>query len=143
VRSAVTRSCSSVQDLGVEIRDELRVRGVILDGEVLALDPEGHEDFMLLMRGEGNLHYAAFDLLWLNGRDLRAKPLTDRKRRLERLIRATTPVLSRVLSVPTEASLSLRRHSDWTWRGSWPSGKPIHMRSGWPVNLGRNLEPNC
>lgn len=44
-------------------------------------------------------HYAAFDLLWLNGRDLRAQPLTRRKQRLEHLIGTTTPVLSRVFSV--------------------------------------------
>jgi ATP-dependent DNA ligase len=82
------------------VRDVLLVREVILDGEVLALDPEGHADFQLLMRGQGALHYAAFDVLWLNGRDLRTKPLTERKRRLERLIRATTPLLSRVPTVP-------------------------------------------
>ena len=54
------------------------------------------------MRGEGDLHYAAFDLLWLNGRDLRAKPLTERKRRLERLIPKARPGLSRVLTVAGE-----------------------------------------
>ena len=52
------------------------------------------------MHGQGALHYAAFDVLWLNGRDLRTNPLTERKRRLERLIRTTTPLLSRVLTVP-------------------------------------------
>jgi bifunctional non-homologous end joining protein LigD len=86
--------------LAAEVRDQLLVRDVILDGEVLALDPEGRADFRLLMRGQGVLHYAAFDVLWLNGRDLRTDPLTERKRRLERLIRTTTPLLSRVLTVP-------------------------------------------
>jgi bifunctional non-homologous end joining protein LigD len=89
-------------DLAAEVRDQLLVRDVILDGEVLTLDPEGHADFRLLMRGEGALHYAAFDVLWLNGRDLRTKPLAERKRRLERLIRTTTPLLSRVLTVPND-----------------------------------------
>jgi bifunctional non-homologous end joining protein LigD len=28
----------------------------------------------------------AFDLLWLNGEDLRPRPLVDRKERLERLV---------------------------------------------------------
>jgi ATP-dependent DNA ligase len=28
----------------------------------------------------GNLHYAAFDALWLKGKDLRRQPLTRRKR---------------------------------------------------------------
>jgi bifunctional non-homologous end joining protein LigD len=86
--------------LAAAVRDQLLVRDVILDGEVLALDPEGRADFRLLMRGQGAPHYAAFDVLWLNGRDLRTDPLTERKRRLERLIRTTTPLFSRVLSVP-------------------------------------------
>jgi bifunctional non-homologous end joining protein LigD len=84
-----------------EVRDELRVRDAILDGEVLALDEDGHADFKLLMRGKGELHYAAFDLLWLNGRDLRNLPLVIRKRRLEKLIPGPRPALSRVFS--TEA----------------------------------------
>jgi ATP-dependent DNA ligase len=45
------------------------------------------------------LHYAAFDVLWLNGRDLRAQPLIKRKRRLEQLIPTNNSTLSRVLAV--------------------------------------------
>src|SRR3954447_21598158 len=52
-----------------------------------------------MLAGRGHLHYAAFNLLWLNGRDLRAQPLTRRKQRLERLIPTTTPVVSRVFSI--------------------------------------------
>jgi ATP-dependent DNA ligase len=50
-------------------------------------------------RRQGLLHYAALDVLWLNGRDLRALPLIKRKRRLELLIPANNPTLSRVLAV--------------------------------------------
>jgi bifunctional non-homologous end joining protein LigD len=88
--------------LADEIRDQLRVRDAILDGEVVAVNTEGHADFRLLMRGQGQLHYAAFDLLWHNGRDLRALPLVIRKRRLERLIPEPTPVLSKVLTVAAD-----------------------------------------
>jgi bifunctional non-homologous end joining protein LigD len=56
-------------------------------------------DFRELLAGKGWLHYAAFDLLWLNGRDLRGQPLIKRKRRLEQLIPANNPTLSRVLAV--------------------------------------------
>jgi bifunctional non-homologous end joining protein LigD len=81
------------------VREELRVRNVILDGEVVALDPEGRQDFRGLLARRGNLHYAAFDVLWLNGKDLRGLPLTRRKRALERVIPATSTVLSRVFAV--------------------------------------------
>ena len=74
-------------------------RDVILDGEVIALDPEGCQDFRLLMRGGGNLHYAVFDVLWLKGRDLRDCPLSRRKRILSQLIKRTSTVLSPVFGV--------------------------------------------
>ena len=51
------------------------------------------------MARRGNFHYAAFDVLWLNGTDLRELPLTRRKRALGRIIPATTTVLSRVYAV--------------------------------------------
>ena len=85
-----------------ELRDQLRGRDALLDGEVVAFDEQGRVDFRLLMRGQGRLHYVAFDLLWLNGRDLRGKRLTERKRRLEQVIPMNTPELSRVLSVEEE-----------------------------------------
>jgi hypothetical protein len=47
----------------------------------------------------GWLHYVAFDLLWLNGRDLRTQQLSRRKRRLEGLIPVNNATLSRVLVV--------------------------------------------
>jgi bifunctional non-homologous end joining protein LigD len=84
--------------LAEEVRHQLRVRDIILDGEVLALDEEGRLEFHLLMRRRGQLHFAAFDLLWLNGQDLRGMPLVIRRRRLEKLIPEPMPSLSRVLS---------------------------------------------
>lgn len=70
---------------------ELHARDAILDGEVVALDDAGRMDFRALLAGKGWLHYAAFDLLWLNGKDLRRLPLIKRKRRLEQLIPANNP----------------------------------------------------
>jgi ATP-dependent DNA ligase len=61
--------------------------------------PEGRQDFRGLLARRGNLHYAAFDALWLKGKDLRGLPLTGRKRALDRVIPATSTVLSRVFAV--------------------------------------------
>jgi bifunctional non-homologous end joining protein LigD len=87
------------QELAEQVSDELRVRSAILDGEIVSLDEDGRQIFRRMLAGRGHLHYAAFDLLWLNGKDLRDQPLACRKHRLERLIPTTTPVLSRVLSI--------------------------------------------
>ena len=57
----------------------------------MSLDEEGRQIFRRMLAGRGHLHYAAFDLAWLNGKDLRDQPLARRKQRLERLI-STKPV---------------------------------------------------
>ena len=45
------------------------------------------------------IHLAAFDVLWIEGKDLRPLLLTRRKQLLARLIPATTTVLSQIFSV--------------------------------------------
>jgi bifunctional non-homologous end joining protein LigD len=84
------------RDLAEQVRAELPRREVILDGEVLAIDDDGRINFLDLTRRRGTLAYAAFDVLWLNGRDLRDLPLTQRKKRLERLIPASVGALNRL-----------------------------------------------
>ena len=50
----------------------------VLDGEVVALDEAGRSRFQLLQNyrktGDGRLVYCVFDLLYLDGRDLRREP---------------------------------------------------------------------
>ncbi len=64
---------------------ELRVRDAILDGEIVVMGERG-PDFNALMFHRGQPQLVAFDLLWLNGRDLRPLPLWRRKRALKKLI---------------------------------------------------------
>jgi bifunctional non-homologous end joining protein LigD len=87
---------SRFEDLRGRICAELPKSEVILDGEVVAIDDEGRVSFWDLMRGGGYLAYAAFDILWLNGRDLRELPLSQRRQRLDRLVPVTTGTLLRV-----------------------------------------------
>lgn len=53
----------------------------VLDGEVVALDEQGRASFQLMQnyRGNGGLYYYVFDVLNVEGRDLKALPLTERK----------------------------------------------------------------
>lgn len=60
------------------IAQQLNPKEVILDGEVVALDERGRPDFMALIEAKKPLAYVVFDVLWLNGMDLRPKLLTDR-----------------------------------------------------------------
>lgn len=62
-----------------------------LDGEVVVFDERGVSDFGRLQRHlkdgrAGDLTYVVFDLLFQDGEDLRDLPLSDRKRRLRRLL---------------------------------------------------------
>ena len=77
----------------------LGAREVILDGEIVALDRKGKPVFRDLLRGEGFLAFAAFDLLWLDGDDLRPLPLAERKRRLTDLLPADTGPLYKILTL--------------------------------------------
>jgi bifunctional non-homologous end joining protein LigD len=81
------------------VREELGAREAILDGEIVALDEHGRQDSRALRAGRGQPHFAAFDALWIDGRDLRRRPLRQRKRGLHRVIWATTAVVSQVFGV--------------------------------------------
>lgn len=61
---------------------------VILDGEIVALNKEGHPDFDALQKnnGENPLVFYLFDILWCKGFDLMNLPLTDRKEILSKAI---------------------------------------------------------
>ncbi|RUW63816.1 DNA ligase D [Mesorhizobium sp. M7A.F.Ca.US.008.03.1.1] len=77
----------------------LPVKTAILDGEAVVLGDTGLPDYQALERELGNpdsarLIFYAFDLLLLNGRDLRQQPLVKRKAALERLLENTPPTLT-------------------------------------------------
>ena len=69
---------------------KLDLHETILDGEVVAFDDEGLTEFQLLQnafrdRRRQNLVYMVFDLLFLDGKDLRDLPLEERKEKLAAL----------------------------------------------------------
>jgi bifunctional non-homologous end joining protein LigD len=77
---------------------KLKVRDAIIDGEASVLGTTGLPDFQALRRELGNrespgLLLHAFDLLYLNGRDLRRTPLLERKQALKRLLHGAPPNL--------------------------------------------------
>jgi bifunctional non-homologous end joining protein LigD len=69
----------------------LPVNRVIIDGEISALDEKGRSSFQLLQifkSSEGvPLVYYAFDLLFLEGKDLRTEPLSARRKLLANLLK--------------------------------------------------------
>ena len=57
----------------------------MLDGEIVKLDQTGRPVFLDLMRRRGPFCFVAFDLLAVNGRDVRKLPLIKRKRILREI----------------------------------------------------------
>jgi ATP-dependent DNA ligase len=94
---------------------KLRARSFTLDGEACVCGPDGVAVFDALHRygtvSEAMLY--AFDLLELDGEDLRAMPLSDRKKRLARLVDKRRR-LGIVLSTYTDYDgAAVFRHACW------------------------------
>jgi len=68
----------------------LGVESAIIDGEIIVLNDKGLSDFAELRkaitRRQHDLYFVAFDLLHLNGHDLRDMPLVDRREILAEMI---------------------------------------------------------
>jgi bifunctional non-homologous end joining protein LigD len=78
-------SYKSFQPLRDSLR-KLKVKNAVLDGELICVDSEGRSIFNeLLFRRRCPVFYA-FDLLYLNDRDMRQLPLLDRKDALKKVI---------------------------------------------------------
>jgi len=102
--------------------------GYVFDGEIVVLDEHGRPRFNDLLFGRREPVYVAFDVLFVEGEDVRALALTERKALLEKVVRRygleeTELFLARVdrCSGPS---------ADWTWKASW--------RRSWmsPTSLG-------
>ena len=87
----------------------------MIDGEIVALDDEGKPTFNLL-QGFGDAQSIvlyAFDLLMLQGKDVRMWPLADRRERLSGIVRALPHTIrySETFNVPlSELMQAVRKH---------------------------------
>lgn len=76
----------------------LGIKDALIDGEAAVTDAQGRTDFASLQKALENgdakgVSFFAFDLLFENGKDLRKTPLSDRKARLEKLLKgARAPI---------------------------------------------------
>jgi len=77
---------ASFTDLCAGIEFALKAKHAILDGEIVCLDDDGCSQFNQLLFRRGTPRFCAFDLLHLNGKDMRGLPLTERKRVLRKVV---------------------------------------------------------
>ncbi len=84
------------------VPESIAAESAILDTEIVAFDAEGRPSFSLMQQRTGFVHVdsrsrapvalIAFDLLYLNGYDLRDVPLSDRQRLLRSVVRTGAQV---------------------------------------------------
>ncbi|GAB9241452.1 hypothetical protein BDS110ZK12_36150 [Bradyrhizobium diazoefficiens] len=77
----------------------IKAKSAVLDGEIVVPAADGTTDFSVLqneLKGSSDkIVLVAFDLLYLDGRDLRKLPLWQRKAALKKIVEGTTSSLAR------------------------------------------------
>jgi bifunctional non-homologous end joining protein LigD len=98
----------------VEAIAALKVKDVIIDGEVVALDAKGRSSFQLLQAHDLGqerppLIFYAFDLLQLDGENLRDLPLIERTAQLAKLLRGAHGAVRLSKSLGSDADPLLKQ----------------------------------
>ena len=83
---------SGFPNLAAAIR-RLKSSTLLLDGEVVVFDQKNVSRFQLLQQNSGEAKYAVFDCLFANGKDLRAEPLSVRRKSLKNAIESRNVLL--------------------------------------------------
>jgi bifunctional non-homologous end joining protein LigD len=83
----------------------LKAKSALIDGEIVAFDESGRPSFQQLHHRSAKpaaIRYFAFDLLHLDGKDLQAQPLEERRASLQKMLRGSDVEFSAEL--PGEAA---------------------------------------
>jgi bifunctional non-homologous end joining protein LigD len=105
----------------------------LIDGEAVMLRNDGRSDFQALLTKRGWLMaaFVAFDLLRLNGDDLRARPLEKRREALMRLVakrRGDGIVFSEALA--DEGTVVFAKACELASKASCRSGRAASIEAG-------------
>src|SRR5437762_9572928 len=94
---------------------KLKCNEVVLDGEIVAVDENGVPRFQLLQGGEHAIRTFIFDVLWLDGEDLRKKTYVERRAILEKLLKRPPAgvELARKVDVSGEEALKEAKRDGW------------------------------
>jgi bifunctional non-homologous end joining protein LigD len=93
---------------------KLKAKEIVIDGEVVVLDDKGAPRFQLLQQGGREL-MVIFDVLWLDGQDLRKYTYLERRKLLEKLF-ARPPAgiaIAEKLNVPGEEAVKRAAREGW------------------------------
>lgn len=116
-------------------RDELKAlkANFVLDGEVCYM-VNGRPDFQKLQNNfsrQDKLHFYAFDLLWLNGHDLKDLPLIKRKELLKELLANTGLHIHYLEHIEKEGERFFQEIEEKDMEGIIAKRKTSNYHPGW------------
>jgi bifunctional non-homologous end joining protein LigD len=94
---------------------KIKSKDIVIDGEVVVLDDTGAPRFQLLQQAGGREQLIVFDILWLEGEDLRRKTYLERRRILKKAL-AKPPVgisVAQTLDMTGEDALAHASTNGW------------------------------
>jgi len=96
---------------------KLEVPDVVLDGEIVVLDEHGAPRFQLLQQGDRREILIVFDILWLDGEDLRKRTYDERRAILEKTLKRTPAAVRVSEKIETTGQEALDRAKKSGWEG--------------------------
>jgi bifunctional non-homologous end joining protein LigD len=113
----------------------LGVEDVLLDGEVVVVKPDGASDFQALQNyvkrhQQATLQYCVFDLLYVNGYDLRGCRLGDRKDILRALVPPDSTVIRYTDHIEGHGDVFFDRACEYALEGVVSKRRESTYRSG-------------
>src|SRR4051794_36367027 len=96
---------------------KLKVPEVVLDGEIVVLDEKGAPRFQLLQQGDRREILIVFDILWLDGEDLRKRTYDERRAILEKTLKRTPAAIKVAEKISTTGAEALERAKKAGWEG--------------------------
>jgi bifunctional non-homologous end joining protein LigD len=92
---------------------KIKAKELVVDGEVVVLDAKGAPRFQLLQQGRGNERMILFDILWLDGEDLRRRPYEERRKLLKKLKPPAGLFIAQTLDMTGEEALAHAAKDGW------------------------------
>src|SRR4051794_25250917 len=96
---------------------KLNVPEVVIDGEIVVLDEQGAPRFQLLQQGDRREIVIVFDILWLDGEDLRKRTYDERRAILEKTLKRTPAAIKVAEKISTSGAEALERAKKSGWEG--------------------------
>ena len=96
---------------------KLTLPDVVLDGEIVVLDEHGAPRFQLLQQGDRREVIVVFDILWLDGEDLRKRSYDHRRAILVKTLRRTPVAIKVAERLETGGDAALERAKKSGWEG--------------------------